>query len=89
LKKYLKAYYAIENIRRSSSHPTLEASTYRPIYNNTPMIDGSDIHARDYSIMGSCIQIGLKQENYGILLNYSKTLAFPKVVNAVSRYVEA
>jgi hypothetical protein len=53
------------------------------------MIDGSDIHARDYSIMGSCIQIGLKQENYGILLNYSKTLAFPKVVNAVSRYVEA
>jgi hypothetical protein len=44
------------------------------------MIGGSEIRAQDYSIMGSRIHIGLKQEINGISLNYKKTLAFQKVV---------
>jgi hypothetical protein len=45
--------------------------------------------AHGYSITDSRIHIGLKQENNGILLNYTQTLALLKMVNAVSRYIEA
>jgi len=38
IKKKIKAYYVAVNIYRSSSHPTLEAFTYRLIYNNTSML---------------------------------------------------
>jgi len=29
----MKAYYAAKNVYKSSSHPTFEASTYKPVYN--------------------------------------------------------
>jgi hypothetical protein len=85
----MKAHYVALNINRSSRHPTLEASTYRPIYHIILLLGGSDIRAHGYSFTDSRIHIGLKQENSGILLNYTKTLALLKMVNAVSRYVEA
>jgi hypothetical protein len=33
LSEYMKAYYVAVNIFKNFSHPTLEASTYRPMYN--------------------------------------------------------
>lgn len=85
----MKACYVVVNIYRNFSHPALEASTYRLIYYIILLLSGSDIHAHSYSITNSRIYIGLKQENSFILLNYTKTLALLKVVNAVSRYIEA
>jgi hypothetical protein len=40
------------NIYKSSSHPTLEASTYKLIYNILLLIGGLDICAYDYPIIG-------------------------------------
>jgi hypothetical protein len=85
----MKACYVAVNIYRNSSHPALKASTYRLIYHIILFLGGSDIRAHGYSITDSRIHIGLKQENSFILLNYTKTLALLKVVNAVSRYIEA
>jgi hypothetical protein len=42
-----KAYYVAMNIYRSSSHPTLKASTYWFICNILLLICGSVIHARE------------------------------------------
>jgi len=67
----------------------LEASTYRPIYHRILLLDGFDIRAHGYSLTDSRIHIGLKQKNSSILLNYTKTLALLKMVNVVSRYIEA
>jgi hypothetical protein len=85
----MKAYYVAVNIYRSSSHHTLEASTYRPIYHIILLLGGSNIRAHCYSLTNSRIHIGLKQENSGILLSYTKTLALLKMVNVVCRYIEA
>jgi hypothetical protein len=56
----MKVYYVAANIYRSSSHPTLEAFTYRPIYHIILLLSGSDIHAHSYSITDSRIHISLK-----------------------------
>jgi hypothetical protein len=52
---------------RRYSHPTLETSIYKPIYNITFMIGGSHIRTHGYYITDSHVHIGLKQENNGIL----------------------
>jgi hypothetical protein len=85
----MKAYYVNVNIYRSSSHSTLEATTYRPIYNNTFMIGSSNVRARDYSITGSRIHISLKHENNGILPNYRNISTLPEIGNTISKYIEA
>jgi hypothetical protein len=50
------------NIYRSSSHPTLEVSTFKLIYDILLLIGGLDICAHDHSIT-EFMPTSLKQEN--------------------------